>query len=247
MSQRRRRPRALTLTLPDAERPYLRLDGTEYLLRNLSEDGIGLWIPSPPPRELVPGVRLSGDLVIDHEIHPVELQCAHLSERMVGLRIVHQSDALARIFRRMLEPSTYAERLIVHPQSGQMDAVSGGTCLWYHCGSEAELLIWYAEAQRMILGIQLAWLGAFVSRDRTQPPLTGHLHRGVEKLRGLRLTREDLLVAHDQPDPNLLSRAAQFLTSVPLPLPGTLLWQFLESGECLYLPERTFLQIEKAS
>jgi hypothetical protein len=43
-----------------------------------------------------------------------------------------------------------------------------------------------------------------------------------------------------------MSEAAQFLTSVPPPLPGTLLWQFLETGEQVFLPETTFLKLRVA-
>lgn len=216
------------------------------MLRNLSEEGIGLWIPSPPPTALVPGAHLKGDIMIGHEIHPVELECMHLSDRLVGLKIVHRSELLAQIFRRMLEPSQKAEQLVANPSSGGEDPQTGVARLWFQSGTETELLVWYENEQRLIVGLQLSWSGSFVARERFHEPRTGYLGKTKQRLCGLNLSPAQLLIAHEPADPILLSQAAQFLMSVPPPLPGTLLWQFLETGEQVYLPETILTPLSKA-
>src|SRR4051812_37011545 len=92
--QRRRRPRALTLTLPDQKRPFLVYEGKRYTLRNFSEEGIGLWLPPPPPYGMQVGARIKADVLIDNHIYPVELEVRHFYPRCVGMRIATQSTEL---------------------------------------------------------------------------------------------------------------------------------------------------------
>src|SRR4051794_3414808 len=128
--QRRRRPRAVTLTLPDAKQPHLLLDGKSYTLRNFSESGIGLWMTQPAPFGLHKGNKIHGDVEVEHHIHPIELEVVHHSPSTVGLRITRMSKELTTLFQQLLEPISYAGTVTLHTRSGETDAETGLPRLW---------------------------------------------------------------------------------------------------------------------
>lgn len=239
--QRRKRPRALTLTLPDDRQPCLVLSGKKYTLRNFSEEGIGLWLVPPAPYNLTNGSKISGDVVIDNSIHPVQLEVMHLSDRGVGLRIVHKSKELDALFERLLEPTVYASRLQLATSTPQEDSSMGCQKIWFKSGTESELVLWYQASAKMIKAVQLTWQGKWVFRSQFEAPVTGQIKDGTELGTGRKLSKNDLIVVHTKADPELLQQAAQFLSSVPQPLPGYLFWQFLESGEQVHLPIENIL------
>lgn len=244
--QRRRRPRALTLTLPDSEQPYLFLDGKKHMLRNFSQEGIGLWVPPPPPLGLKVGGNISGDIVIHEEIFPVRLEIVHCSEKVVGLKILHKSPELTEIFQRLLEPATYAHELRVHPQSNTEDSKTGYHRLWYEGRSGNELIVWYNDTHRSIVAIQLCWKGYWIYRSQFHPPTTGHLKDAVRFQPGQKVEADDVLIPHSEADETLLILASQYLAAVPPPLPGYRLWQFLEMGEQVYLSQEFFAALKVA-
>jgi hypothetical protein len=234
MPEKRIRPRALTLTLPDRNQPSLLFAGHKYTLRNFSEEGIGLWMPQPPPFALHKGMTIKGDIEIGQHIHPVTLEVVHVSEKIAGLRILHRSTELAEIFNRLLQPSIYADELEPHPESGREDARVGLARIWYRGRGPSELLVWHQGEKALIQCLQVCWLGRWIQRELHKPAHTGSLRDGLP-LNGQRFTVNDVLLAHPEPDSGMLHEATQFLTAVPKPLPGHLLWQFLETGEQIFL------------
>lgn len=244
--QTRRKPRALTLTLPNAKQPYFVLDGKRYTLRNVSQDGVGLWVKAPAPFGLVPGAQVSGDVVIGSEIFPVGLEIRHVSSHMVGLKFVNCPQNLAKIFKELLEPSLYASALIPHLESGLEDPVNGYPRLWYTGDAGTELVIWYHEISKMIQAMQIRWLGRWVFRKLQEHIETGHIKDDVRPFEGAKIAERDLWTRHQPPDLEIINQAAQFLTSVPRPLAGAVLWQFLESGEQVQLPDTTFTKTKVA-
>ena len=245
--QRRRRPRALTLTLPDSKRPVLAYEGKRYTLRNISEEGIGLWFPTPAPYGMTLNARINADILIDSQIYPVELQVVHFYPRCVGLRIIHKSPDLAKLFHELLEPANYAATLIQNPASGSEDVETGYARLWLSGSEDAEVVVWYNAAQRMIMALQACWLGKYVYREQFKPVQTGFLLEESRGRNGSRVKSEELLLLHPEPDAELLHQAAQFLTTINPPVPGYLLWQFLETGEQVYLPAETSNPIVKVA
>ncbi len=245
-TQRRRRPRAVTLTLPDSKQPHLLLDGKTYTLRNFSESGIGLWMTTPAPFGLHKGNRIHGDVEIDHNIHPIELEVVHHSPRTVGLRITRMSAELSALFRELLEPVSYAGNIEPHPSSGTVDAEVGMPRLWLTGRAGTELLVWYNDLNRMISALQLCWVGKWVSRHQFQAPETGFLADETRFRQGCVVREEELLQKHAAADPELLQHASQLLAALAPPLPGHLLWQFLETGEQVYLPAEITAKTEVA-
>ena len=244
--QRRRRPRALTLTLPDAKQPFLVLNGLKYTLRNFSEEGIGLWVLPPLPFGLTPGSAVSGDIQIENHIHPVVLEIVHHSPRVIGLRILEKSTELEKIFRTLLEPANYAGDLEFHPENGTDDPENGFRRVWCQAPGGTELIVWYAEPHKMIAGMQLCWRGAWVYRYQFKAVQTGHLKDGERERPGQKVDLSELLIVHDSPDESVISEAAQFLGAVAPPLPGYRLWQFLEMGEQVFLPPDYFAKKQSA-
>lgn len=233
--ERRRRPRALTLILPDAEQPYLVLNDRKYTLTNFSEEGIGLWMPSQPPYGLNKGNHINGDVIIDNQIFAVQLEVVRHSNRTMGFRITHQSEELKTIFQKMLEPAAYATEIKAHPESGSRDKENGDRRLWYRGRGGTELLVWYDERQGAVHAVQLCWATKWVLKFANKKAETGLL-REVERIRYGRLVQEEELLVHDlHPDPILMQQASQFFIAVPPPLPSHLLWQFLETGESFCL------------
>ncbi len=211
------------------------------MLRNFSEQGIGLWVPSPAPFALAPGTVMSADVVIDQDIFPVRLEIRHSSPGILGLQFTEISPQLSVIFDKMMEPAHYANSLDPHPQSRKEDVEFGHTRLWYTGQNGTELLVWYNDLQRTVMGLQLRWLGKWVFRSQFQQVQTGFLKDDEPATpSGLKVVPSELLVCHKTPDSEVLSQAAQFLTAVPPPLPGAVLWQFLEMGEQVFLPAALF-------
>ena len=242
----RKRPRALTLTLPDAKQPFLMLEGNRYTLRNFSEEGLGLWVPVPPPFGLTPGSKISGDVVIGNDIFPVRLEIRHHSKQVLGLKIEHQSKELSTLFSALLEPAKHAAEMIPHAQSGKEDPENGFHRLWYASPSGSELLIWYNNGQKLIQAVQLCWLGRWVYRAQLRLPQTGQLKDGPRARAGKLVSPDELLQRDADPDEEVLQQAAHFLGAAPPPLPGYRLWQFMEMGEPVFLPESYFDKSEVA-
>jgi len=238
--QRRRRPRALTLTLPDAKQPFLILEGVKHTLRNFSQEGLGLWVLPPLPFGLTPGCQVNGDIVIENHIHPVVLEIVHQSPRVIGVKILEKSPALDKIFRKLLEPATYAAELEPHTENLTEDPKNGYIRIWFTGPPGTELVVWFLPSHNIIIAIQLCWRGSWIYRSQFKAVETGHLKDGERTEKGQKITSEEILERHKEPDENIMSEAAQFLGAVPSPLPGYRLWQFLVLGEQVFLPPELF-------
>jgi hypothetical protein len=244
---KRRKPRALTLTLPNSQQPFLVFQGERYTLRNFNDEGIGLWLPSPAALNLTPGSQMSADVVIDNQIFAVKLEIRHTSPGIIGLKFTKVAPELSSLFRTLMEPSTYAASLKMQKDSGAEDKSLGFPRLWYAGEGQSELVVWFNPFQRMIIALQLCWLGKWVYRHQFEPVQTGHLKNGVPPTTGTKVEGERLISEATEPDTDLLHQAAQFLTSLPVPLCGALFWQFLETGEQVYLPIELCPSIAKVS
>lgn len=234
---KKRRPRALTLTLPNAKQPQFVLDGNRYTLRNFSSDGLGLWVPPPVPFGLNSGQTISGDVVIGRDIFPVKLEIRHISKMMVGFQFVEVSKELRAILQKLMEPSTHASSLELENESGEEDKTIGHPRIWYAGPTQTDLVVWYNPLNFSILGLQACWQGKWIYRWQFKPAQTGFLKEGIPHRGGTRVLESDLIEAHEVSNPSILYEAAQFLTAVPMPLPGHLLWQFLELGDQIFLPK----------
>jgi hypothetical protein len=149
---------------------------------------------------------------------------------------LHKSEELDRIFRRLLEPARQAASLAPDPSSGGEDKESGFYRLWYHGPSGNELVVWLSEPEHRVVALQLRWLGKWVFREYGRPAEAGHLPDPHPPLSGRRLFATQMFAPPNEPEGRLLAQAAQVLGALPMPLPGPLLWQFLETGEQVYLP-----------
>lgn len=245
--QRRRRPRALTLTLPDSKQPFLVLEGTKHTLRNFSQEGMGLWVMPPLPFGLTPGRQVSGDVVIGQDVHSVLLEIVHHSPRVIGVRILQKSHALDKILCELMAPANYAGELHPHAENETEDPDNSFRRLWYVGPGGTELVVWYADPHKMIAGIQCCWRGVWVYRQQFRPAQTGHLKDSERKRPGHKLGPDDLLMTHEHSDEQLMGEASQFLGAVPPPLPGYRLWQFLEMGEQVFLPIEYFTDIQRVA
>jgi len=73
-----------------------------------------------------------------------------------------------------------------------------------------------------------------VYRELLKPAQTGE-RRESRPPEGRRLDAADGLTVHPTTSPDTMREAAQFLSAAPKPLPHTRLWQFLETGEQIFL------------
>lgn len=233
---KRKRPRALTLTLPDTQQPMLVVEGRKYILRNFNEDGVGLWVPGSSNLLPQAGTQFNGDIVIGTQIFGVTLKTVHAYDGMTGLQILHRSVELVDLFRRLMEPTLYATELLPAAGNATQDPESGHLRLWYEARGQTQLLVWVEKERLHLQGLQLRWLGQYVSREYQGRAETGYLADLSLPKDGMRLRPEEVLVRHRETNPELLHSAAQFLAAVGAPLPGYLFWQFLERGESVFLP-----------
>lgn len=233
----RRRPRAISLTLPNTKQPIFIFNEARYLLRNVSEEGIGVWLPKENAFGLTPKTRVSGDIVVNQIIHPVTLEVVHSTKGYVGLRIVNADPALTRALHELLEPSHYATALLPTGRCGNEE--SGFVEFSYRAGLAAALSFWVGST-RDVKSLEVSVLGRWIAREQFGPTKTGVLPNEPKSVTGC---QDELLLIHSDADPDFIQTAAQFLASVPPPLPGPLLWHFLESGEQVFVPDSLLKQI----
>lgn len=234
--ERRRRPRALTLTLPDTEQPYLIFEGKRYALQNISDEGIGLWLSPPAPFGLHKGNQVNGNVVIDNEIYAIGLEVVRCSDQVVGLKIVNKSPELDAILKKLLSPALYAAEVTAHPQSGKVEPELGLPRLWYTGRSGTEVLIWYNPTSRNVETLQVCWAGKWALKHQQKSAESGYLRDVDEPHRGRLIRTEELLVKSRDSEIRVLQEASLFLAALPPPLPAQMLWRFLELDEEVILP-----------
>ena len=238
--EKRSGPRVLSMTLPKEAQPYLEIEGLRCAIHSFGHEGFEAWIPKANSIEAKLGETVQAEVLIKGKKHSVELKVIRVSDRAIGLSILKKSPELAQVLQAMLESTSYAHSLKPMPESQSVDELFGYHRLWYVGEGDTELVVWYNDLTYMILGIQVCGLGNRVFRQQFQPADTGILKEGVKRGQGAPITDGQLLMRHETADRNLLDYAAQFLSGVTQPLPGSLLWQFLETGEQVYLPRGLF-------
>ena len=228
----RRRPRALSLTLPNTLQPYLVFNGERYLMRNVSEEGIGLWVPQEKAFGLTPKTKVNGDIVIDRQIHPVTLEVVHSTRGYVGLKIIHADRELTKIFQSILEPSQYASRLVAEANSGHEEEDTGLRHFCYRGGPQVKLSFWVGPSLE-VRAVEIYLLDRWVRRNQFAPVQTGILLD----------SQESVLHVHDQPSAEFVQAVTQFVGSAPPPIPAALLWHFLETGEQVFVSDTLLAKI----
>lgn len=226
--EKRRGVRALTLMLPDFKKPYLSLGGKSLLLQNLSNGGIGVWIPKEISKKITR--RTKAELLIGNQRYEITLELAHKKDNLVGFKLLETSEELKEIFRELLRPSRWAEEITFHPRSGELDSNTGFSRIWLKSNVEVELLIWHSHACA-IVAIQLCLFGKWIFRELDSEPQTGLLRTDESRMEGTRIKDTSLFLKHDEPLQEFIQEASQFLTSLPRPYPGQTLWKFLMTGK----------------
>lgn len=244
--QRRRRPRALTLTLPDAKQPFVVLEGEKYTLRNFSEQGMGIWVSDPAPAWVRDLSHVDADVTLAGRTYRVSLEIRHHTPRFVGVRILKAPEELTLSFRRLLEPATHSAELRLEGSPGEEDPRTGYPRLQYSSPTTAELTVWYNDFQRVLIAVQLVWASKWVYREQYKNPETGHLREAFAHPHGKWVEPKHLVEGKPGLDHELLQEAAQFLVAAPPPIPGNLLWTFLETGEQIFLPAEYLLSAKVA-
>ncbi len=229
MSTERRKPRAICLSLAPADRPVLEYKGQSYPLRNVSENGVGVWVPFTRFN------KNEGHLRIGNESYAVKWKVVHLQNGVLGLEFTQAPKALEDHLSKILEVSCLAASLKFVPPIQEDFSTADHKMLDQGEGS-SKLIVWFNPFQKMISAIQIEWQGNWVSRKLHSPGQTG-------KVRKVNSSEVELIL-HEKIEPHLWQQAAQFLSSLPHPLPEAVLWQFLETGEQLYLEEEVIAQVE---
>lgn len=231
MSTERRKPRVLSLALPTEKRPLLIFEGMAYPIRNLSEKGMGVWVPAtkvdknqvPAPEKTV-----SGEVSFVQKRFPVKWQVVHLTDGVMGIEFSEMPQELKTIFEKLLEPARYAASLkFIPPVKDEL--ATGDQKMIYQGDAGSQLIIWFNPFQKMVSAVQVVCLGKWAYRKLYGTAQTGNFKNPAD-------LNSDLIL-HKQPNPEIWQQAAQFLTSLPHPLPESVLWQFFEMGEQVYLPE----------
>lgn len=242
----RKLPRAVPQTLPHSHEPALVVRGTRYALRNISEGGVGLWVPEPAPAAFAVGAVLDATLLLGRASYPVRIEVRHHEPRVVGVQFVSPARELTERLEKLLEPATEAAKLTLRGVPGEEDPRTGYPRLWFASDEGAELVVWYNALQKMIVALRVTWRTHSVFRHQGKPVETEELHDVLPSPRGGRILPEELRERHETGESALVEGAAQFLVAAPPPIPGNVLWQFLESGEQVYLPESLFAALRAA-
>ncbi len=221
--ERRKRPRTLTLLLPDKFKPFLILDGIKYNLQNFTDEGIGVYIPSPLPYGLHKGNIISGDIEIGNEIYGVKLEVIRHRKEIFGLKIIHKTQKLKEIFDKLLEPTYYASNLKLQLKEFQ----NGIYKFLFIEPNGSELLFWCDKSGEIQL-LQLCWLGKWLFRDKKSIQ-TGILKPKKTVLHYSIGAKNELLIRHSNADKSILEDTLQFLFQIRTPF-NIKLVEFVQSG-----------------
>ncbi len=246
MESKRKKPRVLTLTLPSSNQPTLVLHGKNYILRNFSDEGLGVWIHPPLPKDLSKDSLIQAQVNLEDKSYSVELRLTHVSGRQHGLKILSESLELKMKLQKLLEPSLYAESLKLKVLANAEDPELHLPRVHFVGNGNSELTVWYHPGHRYIMAVQACFSGKWIYRTQGEGKKVGLLSEQFRGSDGLRILNTDLLALDSKELKNIPENASQFLTSLSYPLPGHLLWQFFETGETIFLPTE-FFQILKVA
>ena len=246
MTQKRLLPRAPVMTLPPAFRPMIELWGQTYPIRNVSEGGIGIWMPVQPSQKFKNRTETDATISVGETAYLVRIKLAHYSNRVLGAQVLNVPPELRKTFEYWLAPAREAHNLVMREGSGEVDHGLGYPRLWMTGPTGSELIVWYNESSFMILALQVVFQSTWVYRRQFHPAESGELPRTSRIPLGIKV-EEELLSRRDlSADGDALQQTAVFLGAVPPPTPGNLLWQFLESGEQVFLPAEIFRSLKVA-
>ncbi len=229
-----RQPRIPVTTLARTLQPEVEVAGERYPVRNISEGGLGIWVPEPMP------TVLKNDAICTFRLHwskkeSYELVARvthHGAPRLVGLEFKKISNELKQKLNEMLQPANFAMGMQV-TQPPSEDSQTGYDRSVYESPSGAVLTLWVQSGPQTLKRLHIEWNGQYAARSVGEPPEAGHSgSHFLENLSGK--VGEKLVIADtstEEQKSKIFEQAAQILIAIDPPLPSNKLWQFLVSGE----------------
>ena len=236
-----RQPRIPVTTLARSLQPEVELSGTRYPVRNISEGGLGIWVPEPMPAELKNDAICTFRFYWSkNEMYELEARITHHgAPRLVGLEFKKISNELKKKLHEMLQPANFAIGM-KQSEAAVEDAETGYDRSVYESPSGAVLTLWVQSGPQTLKRLHLEWNGQFAARSLQEPPEAGQVASPfLQNLSASGVGPKDTVSTTEEQKSKIFEQAAQILIAIDPPLPANKLWQFLVSGETTQLPGTT--------
>ncbi len=234
-----RQPRIPVTTLARSITPEVEMSGTRYPVRNISEGGLGIWVPEPMPAELKNGAICTFRFHWSKkEVYELEARITHHgAPRLVGLEFKKITNELKKKLHEMLQPANFA--MGMKPcETPKEDTETGFERSVYESPSGAVLTLWIQNGPQVLKRLHLEWNGQYAARTVQESPEAGHVASPfLQNLSANGLGPEDSLATTEEQKSMIFEQASQILIALDPPLPANKLWQFLVSGETTQLPQ----------
>ena len=171
----KRQPRIPVTSLARTLQPEVEVAGQRYPVRNVSEGGLGIWVPEPMP------AVLRNDAICTFRLHwtkkeSYEMEARvkhHGAPRLIGLEFLKISNELKKKLHHMLQPANFAMAMQLS-QPVVEDSQTGYERLVYESPSGAMLTLWVQRGPEVLKRLHLEWNGQFAARSVGEPPEAGH-------------------------------------------------------------------------
>ncbi len=236
----RRQPRIPVTTLSRTLQPEVEVGGDRYPVRNISEGGLGIWVPEPMPAVFKNGATCGFRFHWSKkEVFELEARVRHHgAPRLIGLEFIKITDELRHKLYEMLQPANFAIGM-KETQAPTEDPQSGFERSIYESPSGAILTLWVQLGPQVIKRLHLEWNGQFVARTLQEPPEAGFCDGSpfLDNLTGTSamVKNTNANTASDEDKSKIFEQASQILIALDPPIPSNKLWQFLVSGETTQL------------
>lgn len=228
-----RQPRIPVTILARSLTPEVEMSGTRYPVRNISEGGLGIWVPEPMPAELKNGAICTFRFHWSKkEVYELEARITHHgAPRLVGLEFKKITNELKKKLHEMLQPANFAIGMKL-TDTPKEDLESGFERSVYESPSGAVLTIWIQSGPQVLKRLHLEWNGQYAARSIQEPPEAGQVASPfLQNLSAGGASPGDSLTTSEEQKSKIFEQAAQILIALDPPLPANKLWQFLVSGE----------------
>ncbi len=242
----RRQPRIPVTTLSRTLQPEVEVGSERYPVRNISEGGLGIWVPEPMPAPFKNGAICTFRFHWSKkEVFELEARVKHHgAPRLIGLEFLKISNELRQKLHEMLQPANFAIGM-KQTQGPVEDAENGFERSVYESPSGATLTLWVQPGPQVLKRLHLEWNGQYAARSLQEPPEAGHSNASpfLDNLTGASTLIKNTTTetASDEDKSKIFEQASQILIALDPPIPSNKLWQFLVSGEATQLidPKKT--------
>ncbi len=139
-------------------------------LANISTQGIGLMRRNVGAIQT--GQKITGELMINENGYPIELEVRHLSEHVVGCQFIGSTPVLTKAIEEYFRIEILALRLN-RVDEAYLKQDPNGRVSWFTDGGQNE--VHFVSDEQGVLNFHMSFLGNYIEGGRGRPLRCGHI------------------------------------------------------------------------